>query len=113
MHLSDADDATQPRVDLSAPGWPPRSARRERRADRACSPPLSHATGVGFVLESYEVHSMGDGLPDARGEITLSGRIDGETMSGQGTSRDVLASDVWLDVANRCACARRSRVETA
>ena len=63
---------------------------------------LSHATGVGFVLETYEVHSMGMGA-DARGEANLSARIDGELFTGQGTSRDVLEASAiaWLDVANR------------
>ena len=63
---------------------------------------LAQATGVDFVLESYEVHSMGIGR-DARGEANLGGRIGGETLSGQGTSRDVLEASAiaWLDVANR------------
>jgi 2-isopropylmalate synthase len=63
---------------------------------------LSQATGVDFVLESYEVHSMGVGA-DARGEANLSARIDDEVMTGQGTSRDVLEASAvaWLDVANR------------
>ena len=63
---------------------------------------LAQATGVDFALESYEVHSMGIGR-DARGEANLSTRIDGETLTGQGTSRDVLEASAiaWLDVANR------------
>ena len=63
---------------------------------------LAHATKVDFVLESYEVHSMGVGA-DARGEANLSARVNGELMSGQGTSRDVLEASAiaWLDVANR------------
>ena len=54
------------------------------------------------MLESYEVHSMGVGA-DARGEANLSARVNGELMSGQGTSRDVLEASAiaWLDVANR------------
>jgi 2-isopropylmalate synthase len=59
---------------------------------------------------------MGVGA-DARGEANLSGRIDGETLSGQGTSRDVLEASAiaWLDVANRVLRMRQSqpRVEAA
>jgi 2-isopropylmalate synthase len=69
---------------------------------------LAQATGVDFELESYEVHSMGIGN-DARGEANLSGRIDGEALTGQGTSRDVLEASAiaWLDVANRVLQARQ------
>ena len=77
---------------------------------------LAQATGVDFELESYEVHSMGIGR-DARGEANLSGRVDGEMLTGQGTSRDVLEASAiaWLDVANHVLHARRSqrRVEAA
>lgn len=117
MHLSDADDATHARVDLSAPDG--RHVVQSAEGDgpiEALFAALSHATGVGFVLESYEVHSMGVGA-DARGEANLSGRIDGETLSGQGTSRDVLEASAiaWLDVANRVLRMRQSqpRVEAA
>ena len=71
---------------------------------------LAQATGVDFELESYEVHSMGIGR-DARGEANLSGRVDGEMLTGQGTSRDVLEASAiaWLDVANHVLHARRSQ----
>jgi len=117
MHLSDGDDATHARVDLSDPGG--RHVVQSAEGDgpiEALFAALSHATGVGFVLESYEVHSMGVGS-DARGEANLSARIDDETLSGQGTSRDVLEASAiaWLDVANRVLRARKAqpRMEAA
>ena len=117
MHLADADAATHARIDLSDPEG--RHVVQSAEGDgpiEALFAALSHATGVGFVLESYEVHSMGVGA-DARGEANLSARIDGETLSGQGTSRDVLEASAiaWLDVANRVLRARKAqpRMEAA
>lgn len=102
LDLSDEGQRTRARVDLSDP-----DGRRVRQAAEGDGPvaalfaALAQATGVDFDLESYEVHSMGVGR-DARGEANLSARIDGETLTGQGTSRDVLEASAlaWLDVAN-------------
>ena len=103
MSLIDEGQHTRAQVTLSDPD--DHQVRQEARGDgpiAALFAALAKATGVDFELESYEVHSMGIGR-DARGEANLSGRIDGETMSGQGTSRDVLEASAiaWLDVANR------------
>ena len=103
MRLSDEGGATHARVDLSDPQNRHVTQNAEGEGPvEALFAALSHATGVGFVLESYEVHSMGMGA-DARGEANLSARIDGELVTGQGTSRDVLQASAiaWLDVANR------------
>ncbi len=103
MHLTDEGQHTRARVELSDPDG--RQVRQDAHGDgpiAALFAALAQATGVDFALESYEVHSMGIGR-DARGEANLSTRIDGETLSGQGTSRDVLEASAiaWLDVANR------------
>ena len=103
MGLSDVGASTHARVDLSDPEG--RHVVQSAEGDgpvEALFAALAHATGVGFVLESYEVHSMGVGA-DARGEANLGARIDGELVTGQGTSRNVLEASAiaWLDVANR------------
>ena len=103
MGLSDSAGTTHARVDLSDPDG--RHVVQSADGDgpvAALFAALAHATKVDFVLESYEVHSMGVGA-DARGEANLSARVDGELLSGQGTSRDVLEASAiaWLDVANR------------
>ena len=103
MHLTDEGQHTRARVELSDPEG--HQVRQDARGDgpiAALFAALAQATGVDFALESYEVHSMGIGR-DARGEANLSTRIDGETLTGQGTSRDVLEASAiaWLDVANR------------
>ena len=117
MGLSDSAGTTHARVDLSDPDG--RHVVQSADGDgpvAALFAALAHATKVDFELESYEVHSMGIGR-DARGEANLSGRIDGETMTGQGTSRDVLEASAiaWLDVANRVLRVRKAqpRVEAA
>ncbi len=112
LSLTDYGQRTRAHVDLSDPDGRHviQSAEGEGPV-AALFAALSEATGVDFELESYEVHSMGVGR-DARGEANLSARIDGEAMSGQGTSRDVLEASAiaWLDVANRVL--RRIRAES-
>ena len=103
MSLTDENPHTRAQVELSDPDGC--RVRQDARGDgpiAALFAALAQATGVDFELESYEVHSMGIGR-DARGEANLSARIDGETLSGQGTSFDVLEASAiaWLDVANR------------
>jgi 2-isopropylmalate synthase len=63
---------------------------------------MTRATGVPLLLESYQVHSIGLGA-DARGEASLSARIDGREYTGLGTSRDIIEASAlaWLDIANR------------
>ena len=103
MRLADEGGAAHARVELSDPSGRHVTQGAEGEGPvEALFAALSHATGVGFVLETYEVHSMGMGA-DARGEANLSARIDGELVTGQGTSRDVLQASAiaWLDVANR------------
>jgi 2-isopropylmalate synthase len=115
LQLSDSGQAAHAQVQLSDP-----DGRRVVQAADGQGPvealfaALSRATGVDFVLETYEVHSMGIG-PDARGEANLSARIDGALMTGQGTSRDVLEASAiaWLDVANRVLRERAPRAEAA
>ncbi len=115
MQLSDSGHGAHAQVQLSDP-----DGRRVVQAADGQGPvealfaALSRATGVDFVLETYEVHSMGIG-PDARGEANLSARIDGTLMTGQGTSRDVLEASAiaWLDVANRVLRERAPRAEAA
>ena len=103
LSLTDYGQRTRAHVDLSDPDGRHviHSAEGEGPV-AALFAALAQATGVEFVLESYEVHSMGVGA-DARGEANLSARIDDEVMTGQGTSRDVLEASAiaWLDVANR------------
>ena len=103
LSLTDYGQRTRAHVDLSAPDG--RHVILPADGDgpvAALFAALAEATGVDFELESYEVHSMGVGR-DARGEANLSARIDGEVLTGQGTSRDVLEASAiaWLDVANR------------
>ena len=117
LSLTDYGQRTRAHVDLSDPdGRHVLQSAEGEGPVAAVFAALAQATGVDFELESYEVHSMGIGR-DARGEANLSGRIDGETMSGQGTSRDVLEASAiaWLDVANRVLRARKAqpRVEAA
>ena len=103
MRLADEGGTAHARVELSDPSGRHVTQGAEGEGPvEALFAALSHATGVGFVLETYEVHSMGMGA-DARGEANLSARIDGELVTGQGTSRDVLQASAiaWLDVANR------------
>ncbi len=103
VRLSDEGGTAHARVELSDPSGHQVTQGAEGEGPvEALFAALSHATGVGFVLETYEVHSMGMGA-DARGEANLSARIDGELVTGQGTSRDVLQASAiaWLDVANR------------
>src|SRR5690606_16765836 len=60
MGLSDVGASTHARVDLSDPEG--RHVVHSAEGDgpvEALFAALAHATGVGFVLESYEVHSMG------------------------------------------------------
>jgi 2-isopropylmalate synthase len=63
---------------------------------------MTRATGVPLQLESFQVHSIGLGA-DARGEASLSARIDEHEYTGLGTSRDILEASAlaWLDIANR------------
>jgi 2-isopropylmalate synthase len=103
LSLTDYGQRTRANIDLSDPDG--RHVIQSGEGDgpvAALFAALSQATGVDFVLESYEVHSMGVGA-DARGEANLSARIGDEVMTGQGTSRDVLEASAvaWLDVANR------------
>ena len=111
LSLTDYGQRTRAHVDLSDPDGKHvlQSAEGEGPV-AAVFAALAQATGVDFELESYEVHSMGIGR-DARGEANLSGRIDGETMSGQGTSRDVLEASAiaWLDIANRVLRMRQAQ----
>jgi 2-isopropylmalate synthase len=103
LSLTDYGQRTRAHIDLSDPdgGHVIQSAEGDGPV-AALFAALAQATGVDFELESYEVHSMGVGR-DARGEANLSARVDGETLAGQGTSRDVLEASAvaWLDVANR------------
>ena len=117
LSLTDYGQRTRAHVDLSDPdGRHVLQSAEGEGPVAAVFAALAQATGVDFELESYEVHSMGIGR-DARGEANLSGRIDGETMTGQGTSRDVLEASAiaWLDVANRVLRVRKAqpRVEAA
>ena len=103
MHLTDEGQHTRARVELSDPDG--RRVCQDAQGDgpiAALFAALAQAIGMDFELESYEVHSMGVGR-DARGEANLSARIDGDILSGQGTSRDVLEASAiaWLDIANR------------
>ncbi len=103
LSLTDYGQRTRAHVDLSNPDGAHVIQTAEGEGPVASLfAALAQATGVDFELESYEVHSMGVGR-DARGEANLSAHVDGETMSGQGTSRDVLEASAiaWLDVANR------------
>ncbi|TXI51293.1 MAG: 2-isopropylmalate synthase [Lysobacter sp.] len=63
---------------------------------------LSRATDIRFELESYQVSSVTTG-EDAQGQASLTARIDGEEITGSGTSTDILEASAlaWLDVANR------------
>lgn len=103
LSLTDYGQRTRAHIDLSDPGQRQilQSAEGEGPI-AALFAALAQATGVDFELESFEVHSMGIGR-NARGEANLSTRIEGECMSGQGTSRDVLEASAiaWLDIANR------------
>ena len=117
LSLTDYGQHTRAHVDLSDPAG--RHVLQTAEGDgpvAALFAALAAATGVDFELESYEVHSMGIGS-DARGEANLSGRIDGQTLTGQGTSRDVLEASAiaWLDVANHVLHARQAepRAEAA
>ena len=117
LSLTDYGQRTRAHVDLSDPDNRHVLHTAEGEGPiAAVFAALAQATGVDFELESYEVHSMGIGR-DAHGEANLSGRIDGETLTGQGTSRDVLEASAvaWLDVANRVLHARQlqPRVEAA
>ena len=117
LSLTDYGQRTRAHVDLSDPdGRHVMQSAEGEGPVAALFAALAQATGVDFVLESYEVHSMGIGR-DARGEANLGGRIDGEAMAGQGTSRDVLEASAiaWLDVANRVLRMRLAppRVEAA
>ncbi len=117
LSLTDYGPRTRAHVDLSAPdGRHVMQSAEGEGPVAALFAALAQATGVDFELESYEVHSMGIGR-DARGEANLSGRIGGEILSGQGTSRDVLEASAiaWLDVANRVLRMRQPqpRVEAA
>ncbi|MFC5576693.1 2-isopropylmalate synthase [Lysobacter niabensis] len=103
LSLTDHGQHTRAHVDLSDPDG--RHFIQSAQGDgpvAALFAALAQATGVDFMLESYEVHSMGVGR-DARGEANLSARIDDEVVTGQGTSRNVLEASAiaWLDVANR------------
>ncbi|QDH69107.1 2-isopropylmalate synthase [Marilutibacter alkalisoli] len=103
LSLTDYGQHTRAHVDLSDPeGQHIMQSAQGDGPVAALFAALAQATGVDFELESYEVHSMGVGA-DARGEANLSARIDGEAMTGQGTSRDVLEASAiaWLDIANR------------
>ena len=103
LSLTDHGHHTRAHIDLSDPDdrHVIQTAQGDGPVD-ALFAALAQATGVDFVLDSYEVHSMGVGR-DARGEANLSAEIDGEVLTGQGTSRDVLEASAiaWLDVANR------------
>ena len=103
LSLTDYGHRTRAHIDLSDPDG--RHVMQSAEGDgpvAALFAALAQATGVDFVLESYEVHSMGVGR-DARGEANLSARIDDDVLAGQGTSRDVLEASAiaWLDIANR------------
>ena len=112
LSLTDDGQRTRAHVDLSDPdGRHVMQSAEGEGPVAALFAALAQATGVDFELESYEVHSMGIGR-DARGEANLSGRIDGgTTMTGQGTSRDVLEASAiaWLDVANRVLRMRQAQ----
>ena len=115
MSLIDAGQHTRAQVELSDPDG--HRVHQEAQGDgpvAALFAALALATGVDFTLESYEVHSMGVGR-DARGEANLSARIGGDTLSGQGTSFDVLEASAiaWLDVANRVLRAQARSAATA
>lgn len=115
LSLTDYGQHTRAHVDLSDPD--DRHVLQSAEGDgpvAAVFAALAQATGVDFELESYEVHSMGIGR-DARGEANLSGRIDGETLTGQGTSRDVLEASAiaWLDVANHVLQSRPQQMRQA
>ena len=115
LSLTDYGQRTRAHVDLSDPdGRHVLQSAEGEGPVAAVFVALAQATGVDFELESYEVHSMGIGR-DARGEANLSGRIDGEALAGQGTSRDVLEASAiaWLDVANRVLQARQARMREA
>ncbi len=115
LSLTDYGKRTRAHVDLSDPDGRHviHSAEGEGPV-AAMFAALAQATGVDFELESYEVHSMGVGA-DARGEANLSARIDGDTMTGQGTSRDVLEASAiaWLDIANRVLRGTRAEPRAA
>ncbi len=63
---------------------------------------LARATAIHIELESYQVSSVTTG-EDAQGQASLTARVDGEEITGSGTSTDILEASAlaWLDIANR------------
>ena len=72
---------------------------------------LAAATGITFMIESYQVGSVSTG-EDALGQASVITLIDDEEINGVGTSTDILEASAlaWLDVANRLARRARGRI---
>jgi 2-isopropylmalate synthase len=63
---------------------------------------LARATGTHLDIESYQVSSVTTG-EDAQGQASLTARMLGEDITGNGTSTDILEASAlaWLDIVNR------------
>ncbi|MGN6151653.1 MAG: alpha-isopropylmalate synthase regulatory domain-containing protein, partial [Lysobacteraceae bacterium] len=63
---------------------------------------LARGTGLHPDIESYQVSSVTTG-EDAQGQASLTARVDGEEITGSGTSTDILEASAlaWLDIVNR------------
>jgi len=70
---------------------------------------LEAATGVGMVLQNFELHSASVG-EDAQGEVTVTVEIDKQSFRGRGASVDIVEAGcrACLEVMNR-SLRRRSR----
>jgi len=63
---------------------------------------LARATGIALAIHHYHVSSVTTG-DDAQGQASVSAHVDGEELTGSGTSTDILEASAlaWLDIANR------------
>ena len=69
---------------------------------------LARATGVRLEIDSYQVSSVTTG-DDAQGQASITARVDGDELTGSGTSTDILEASAmaWLEIANRALRTRR------
>jgi len=69
---------------------------------------LARATDVRLDIESYQVSSVTTG-DDAQGQASIIARVDGNELTGSGTSTDILEASAlaWLEISNRVLRTRR------
>lgn len=75
---------------------------------------LARATGMALQVDSYHVSSVTHG-DDAQGQASVTARVDGNELTGSGTSTDILEASAlaWLEVANRVSRTRQPQRRAA